>query len=153
MLDVSVIIGSKSDLKVIESAEKYLDFFKISYEVKILSAHRQHDELVEYVKEIEQQSVKSIIACAGMAAHLPGVIAALTHIPVIGVPLNASCLNGVDALYSIVQMPKGIPVATMAIDKPGVINGIVFSAKIIALNDKKMMWRLEEFHKKGSKLP
>ncbi|MFP4548578.1 MAG: 5-(carboxyamino)imidazole ribonucleotide mutase [Fidelibacterota bacterium] len=153
MKQLTILVGSKSDLDTIETTKKYLDFFNFSYDLKVLSAHRQHDELQQYIKEIENEgSVQTIIACAGMAAHLPGVVAAMTQIPVIGVPLNASPLGGVDALYSIVQMPKGIPVATMSIGKAGVINAIVYTAKIIALHDDSMKEKLTEFHKKGSKL-
>src|SRR6056297_1186102 len=150
-MDVSIIAGSSSDLDTIESAQKYIDYFELDYEIKVISAHRQHDELVEYIENHEDQ-LQVIIACAGMAAHLPGVIAALTNIPVIGVPLDASPLNGMDALYSILQMPKGIPVATMAIGKPGVINAIVFAARIIALQNPAMKSRLAEFKQEGSKL-
>ncbi len=152
MSKISIIIGSKSDLKTVESAKEYLKFFNIEYDLKILSAHRQHNELKQYIDSIENGPVKIIVACAGMAAHLPGVIAAMTHIPVIGVPLDASSLGGVDALYSIVQMPKGIPVATMAIGKAGVINSVVFSAKIFAISDNNMKKKLSDFQKKGSKL-
>ena len=150
-MDISIIAGSSSDLDTIESAQKYLDYFDLDYEIKVISAHRQHDELVEYIENNENK-LQAIIACAGMAAHLPGVIAALTDVPVIGVPLNASPLNGKDALYSILQMPKGIPVATMAIGKPGVINAIVFAARIIALQDSNMKAKLAEFKQEGSKL-
>ena len=150
-MDISIIAGSSSDLDTIEAAKKYLEFFNLDYEIKVISAHRQHDELVDYIEKNEDK-LEAIIACAGMAAHLPGVIAALTDVPVIGVPLNASPLNGKDALYSILQMPKGIPVATMAIGKPGVINAIVFAARIIALHDSEMKAKLAEFKNEGSKL-
>ena len=153
MKKITILVGSKSDIKTIESGKKYLEFFNFTYEIKVLSAHRQHNELQTYIENIEKDGeVQTIIACAGMAAHLPGVVAAMTQIPVIGVPLNASPMGGVDALYSIVQMPKGIPVATMSIGKAGVINAVVYSAKIIALNDKSMLEKLNEFHKLGSKL-
>lgn len=153
MKEITIIVGSQSDIATIESAKNYLEYFDFKYEIKVLSAHRQHDELQQYIKEIEEEGkIQTIIACAGMAAHLPGVVAAMTQIPVIGVPLDASSLGGVDALYSIVQMPKGIPVATMSIGKAGVINAIVFSAKIIALNDEDLQAKLLEFKKQGSKL-
>ena len=153
MKEIVIIVGSTSDIQTIESAKNYLEFFNFKYEVKVLSAHRQHNELQQYIKKIEiEGKIQTIIACAGMAAHLPGVIAAMTQIPVIGVPLDASSLGGVDALYSIVQMPKGIPVATMSIGKAGVINAVVFSAKIIALQDQSFKTKLIEFQKLGSKL-
>lgn len=150
-MKISIIVGSTSDLSVLESAKKYLGFFNLDYDARVLSAHRQHAELVEYIAEAEKGGVQVIIACAGMAAHLPGVIAALTKLPVIGVPLDASSLNGMDALLSIVQMPKGIPVATMAVGKAGVINAVVYAARILALNDTSLSTRLEEFRKLGSK--
>ncbi len=153
MKQIAIIVGSQSDIDTIESTKDYLEFFNFSFDLKILSAHRQHDELQAYIKQIEKEgNIQTIIACAGMAAHLPGVIAAMTQIPVIGVPLNASPLGGMDALYSIVQMPKGIPVACMSIGKAGVINAIVYSAKIVALNNETMKAKLIEFHSLGSKL-
>ncbi len=151
-IEVAIIVGSESDLGVLEAAKAYLNFFRLSHEIKILSAHRQHDELVEYIHQAQKNGLRLVIACAGMAAHLPGVIAALTDLPVIGVPLDASPLQGVDALYSIVQMPKGIPVATMAIGKPGVINAVVFAARILAADHPPIREALAEFRSKGSKL-
>ncbi|MBU0713307.1 5-(carboxyamino)imidazole ribonucleotide mutase [bacterium] len=152
MSKIAIIVGSSSDLAVLESAKPYLEFFKLDHDIQVLSAHRQHDELVDYVQQSEKDGTRVIIACAGMAAHLPGVVAAVTNLPVIGVPLDASSLNGMDALLSIVQMPKGIPVATMAIGKAGVINAVVYAAKILALNDPTLRSKLDEFHNKGSKL-
>jgi len=151
-LKISIIIGSSSDLSVLEAAKPYLEFFNLDCDVQVLSAHRQHDELVDYVYKSEKNGARVFVACAGMAAHLPGVVAAITHLPVIGVPLDASSLNGMDALLSIVQMPKGIPVATMAIGKAGIINAVVYAAKILALNDQNLSVKLDEFRKKGSKL-
>jgi len=152
MSKISIIVGSTSDLAVLESAKQYLEFFYLDHDIRVLSAHRQHDELVDYVHNAEKNGTQVIIACAGMAAHLPGVVAAITNLPVIGVPLDASSLSGMDALLSIVQMPKGIPVATMAIGKTGVINAVVYTAKILALNDSNLRAKLDEFHNKGSKL-
>ncbi len=152
MKKIAIILGSKSDLDVLEAAKKYLEFFDLPHEIKILSAHRNHAELQDYIEKAAENGIVLIIACAGMAAHLPGVIAAMTHLPVIGVPLDASSLNGVDALYSIVQMPKGIPVATMAIGKAGVINAAVYAAKIFALSDENYVEKLKEFKKLGYKL-
>lgn len=152
MSKIAIIVGSTSDLAVLESAKAYLEFFGIEHDIRVLSAHRQHDELVDYIKTAEKRGVEVIIACAGMAAHLPGVISAITSLPVIGVPLDASSLNGVDALLSIVQMPKGIPVGTMAVGKAGVVNAVVYAARILALKIPKLRDRLAEFQKKGSKL-
>lgn len=152
MSKIAIIVGSTADIAVLESAKAYLDFFQIEPDIRVLSAHRQHDALVNYIGEAEKDGVEVIIACAGMAAHLPGVIAAITSLPVIGVPLDASSLHGMDALLSIVQMPKGIPVGTMAVGKAGVINAVVYAARILALKNPKMRDRLDEFRKKGSKL-
>ncbi len=152
MSKIAIIMGSTSDLEVLEAARIYLDFFNLDHDIQVLSAHRQHEALVDYISQLEKSGTRVIIACAGMAAHLPGVVAALTRLPVIGVPLDASSLNGIDALLSIVQMPKGIPVATMAIGKAGVINAVVYAAKILALSDQELSQKLTEFHKRGSKL-
>lgn len=152
MEKIALIVGSSSDLQIVEETKNYLEFFELDCEIKVLSAHRQHSALVEYIHQFEKDNGRMIIACAGMSAHLPGVIAALTNLPVIGVPLSASALNGVDALYSIVQMPSGIPVGTMAIGKPGIINAVVYAARILALSNPKIKAKLTEFAAKGFKL-
>lgn len=145
-------MGSKSDEEIMQSCEKYLQYFGIDYEKKILSAHRNPIKTIEFARNAHLNGFKVIIAAAGMAAHLPGVIAANTTLPVIGVPLPSSELNGVDALYSIVQMPAGIPVATVAIGKPGAINSAVLAVQILALEDEELKKKLEEFRRQGSKL-
>jgi phosphoribosylaminoimidazole carboxylase PurE protein len=152
MPSVAILIGSKSDQEVMKACEDYLSYFGIDYELKILSAHRNPVECVEYVHDSEKNGVKIFIAAAGMAAHLPGVVASHTTVPVIGVPLSGSELNGVDALYSIVQMPAGIPVATVAIGKAGARNAAVLSAEILALQDSAIKIKLAEFRKNGSKV-
>ncbi|MCK9245320.1 MAG: 5-(carboxyamino)imidazole ribonucleotide mutase [Candidatus Marinimicrobia bacterium] len=152
MEKIALIVGSKSDIEIVEQARPYLDYFGLDSEIKVLSAHRQHAALVDYVKKFEYENGRLIIACAGMAAHLPGVIAALTNLPVIGVPLNASALHGVDALYSIVQMPGGIPVGTMAIGKPGIINAVIYAARILSLSNDRLKTKLVEFAERGYKL-
>ncbi len=152
MSKIALIVGSTSDLAVLESAKPYIEFFNLDCDIQVLSAHRQHNELVNYMSIAEKDDTQVVIACAGMAAHLPGVVAAITNLPVIGVPLDASSLNGIDALLSIVQMPKGIPVATMTIGKAGVINAVVYAAKILALSDQTLRIKLDEFRNKGSKL-
>jgi phosphoribosylaminoimidazole carboxylase PurE protein len=149
---VSILIGSKSDQEVMKACEDYLVYFGIDYELKILSAHRNPVECVDYVHSSETNGVKIFIAAAGMAAHLPGVVASHTTLPVIGVPLSGSELNGVDALYSIVQMPAGIPVATVAIGKAGAKNAAVLAAEILALQNSGIKLRLKEFRKNGSKI-
>jgi len=152
MFNVAILIGSKSDKEIMNACEEYLNYFGIEYELKILSAHRNPIECVEYVHTSESNGVKLFIAAAGMAAHLPGVVASHTTLPVIGVPLSGSELNGVDALYSIVQMPAGIPVATVAIGKAGARNSAVLAAEILAINDKGIKNKLIEFRKNGSKI-
>ncbi|MBN1897795.1 MAG: 5-(carboxyamino)imidazole ribonucleotide mutase [Spirochaetes bacterium] len=130
-MDISIIIGSKSDESYIKKCVQLLKEAKISHEVRILSAHRNILELVEYVKGLQDRGVKVIITAAGYAAALPGMVAALTPLPVIGVPLPTSVLNGVDSLLAIVQMPKGNPVATMGIGESGAFNAALFAKKIL----------------------
>ncbi len=132
---VSIIMGSKSDVPVMESAAMILDRFEIPYEMKILSAHRTPDHAAEYVMGLEARGVKVLIAGAGWAAHLAGVSAARTTLPVIGVPIDSSPLKGMDSLLSTVQMPPGVPVATMSIGKGGAYNAAVFAVRILCLLD------------------
>ena len=150
---VAVIMGSKSDQSIMAECTRHLEYFGISSQQYILSAHRTPDETAQFAREARDKGVKVIIAGAGMAAHLAGVIAAHTTLPVIGVPLSGSELNGVDALYSMVQMPSGVPVATMAIGKAGAINAAVLAAEILSIVDDKIYKRLIEFKKIGCKLP
>ena len=131
---VSVIMGSQSDWKTMRYACDVLEEFKIKYEKKIISAHRTPDRLFKYAKNAHKKSIKVIIAGAGGAAHLPGMVASKTLLPVIGVPILSSALSGIDSLYSIVQMPKGCPVATMAIGIPGAINSSIFAISIFAIS-------------------
>lgn len=128
-LEVGIIMGSDSDLPVMQEAAKMLDYFGISYELTIVSAHRTPERLYEYAKEAKSKQLKVIIAGAGGAAHLPGMVASITTVPVIGVPVKTQALSGVDSLYSIVQMPPGIPVATVAIN--GAKNAGILAAQII----------------------
>ena len=133
---VSIIMGSTSDLPVMEKAAKFFDEMEIPFEMNALSAHRTPAEVESFAKSARERGIKVIIAGAGMAAHLPGVIAAMTPIPVIGVPINAS-LDGMDALLAIVQMPPGIPVATVGIN--GALNAAILTAQMIATGDSEMM--------------
>lgn len=142
---VAIIMGSKSDVPVMESASRLLDGFEIPYEMKILSAHRTPDQAAEYVKALEGRGVKVLIAGAGWAAHLAGVSAARTTLPVIGVPIDSSPLNGMDALLSTVQMPPGVPVATMSIGKGGAHNAAVFAVRILSLLDPALAQRYRAF--------
>lgn len=142
---VGILMGSNSDLEVMREAEKRLDQFGIPYETRILSAHRTPDKAADYARTAEQRGLEVIIAGAGAAAHLAGAIAANTTLPVIGVPIDSSSLKGVDALLATVQMPAGIPVATMAIGKPGAANAGILAAQIIARKDAKVSTKLAEF--------
>ena len=152
MAKVAIIMGSTSDAATMAEAEKYLDYFGVESETVVSSAHRTPEQTAEFAKNAEANGFSAIIAGAGMAAHLPGVVAAYTTLPVICVPLDGSALNGVDALYSIVQMPAGVPVATMAIGKDGARNAAVFVAEMLAAGDKAIKQKLVDFRKKGCKL-
>ena len=149
---VAILSGSVSDAENVKATEEYLDYFGVSYESKVLSAHRNPTDVSEYVSKARSKGFKCIIAQAGMAAHLAGVVAAHTTLPVIGVPLSSSHLNGIDALYSTVQMPAGIPVATMAIGKAGAKNAAIFAVEILAVDDENLQDKLKEFRAKGAKL-
>ena len=148
MNKVAVIMGSASDWDVMAPACTTLEEFGIPYEKKVLSAHRNPGPLADYVKAAKDNGFSIIIAGAGGAAHLPGVIAALTTIPVIGVPVKSKALNGLDSLLSIVQMPSGIPVATMAID--GAKNAALYAVSILALGDEGLADKLQQFRKAQS---
>ncbi len=150
-LDIGIVLGSDSDLPVIESALKLLDELGLSYEVRILSAHRTPDEVAHYASSAAGRGIKAIIAIAGMSAALPGVISAYTTLPVIGVPVASGALSGIDALLAISQMPPGVPVATTAIGSAGAKNAIILAARIIALNDKAISGKLKKFIAKQKK--
>ncbi|MBQ0053750.1 MAG: 5-(carboxyamino)imidazole ribonucleotide mutase [Bacteroidales bacterium] len=147
-MKVAVIMGSASDWDVMSQACTTLEEFGIPYEKKVLSAHRNPGPLADYVKAARENGIDIIIAGAGGAAHLPGVIAALTTLPVIGIPVKSKALNGLDSLLSIVQMPSGIPVATMAID--GAKNAALMAVTILALGNPGLREQLEEFRRKQS---
>jgi 5-(carboxyamino)imidazole ribonucleotide mutase len=140
-------MGSDSDLEVMREAEKQLDSFGIVYETRIMSAHRTPDKAAEYAATAEQRGLQVIIAGAGAAAHLAGAIAANTTLPVIGIPIDSSSLKGLDALLATVQMPAGIPVATMAIGKAGAANAGIFAAQIVGRTDSKVATKLKESKK------
>lgn len=140
---VSIIMGSTSDLPIMEKAMTFLNDQKIPFEVNALSAHRTPDAVEEFAKTAKDRGIKVIIAAAGMAAALPGVIAASTPLPVIGVPIKGSLLDGMDALYSIIQMPPGIPVATVGIN--GSMNAAILAMQIIALDDAEIAERLDAY--------
>jgi 5-(carboxyamino)imidazole ribonucleotide mutase len=142
---VSVIMGSHSDLEVMGAARETLAALGIPHELVVVSAHRTPDWMVEFAKGAEGRGLHVIIAAAGGAAHLPGMVASLTHLPVLGVPIPATSLNGLDALLSIVQMPGGVPVGTLAIGKPGATNAALLAAEILALHDPALRAKLEAF--------
>lgn len=141
---ISLILGSKSDLGYWEKALGLLDYAGADYELKILSAHRDSEALRKYVKKLAPQGVKVIIASAGGAAALPGVVASYTQLPVIGVPVYTKAFKGVDSLLSIIQMPKGVPVASMAVGSAGPLNAVLFALRIIALNNKSYQQKLKK---------
>ena len=143
---VSIVMGSDSDMPVMSKAADVLDELGISFEMNIISAHREPDTFFEYAKSAESKGVKVIIAGAGKAAHLPGMCAAIFPMPVIGIPMKTSDLGGRDSLYSIVQMPSGIPVATVAID--GAKNAGLLAAKILATSDSELLEKLKKYSEK-----
>ena len=147
MADVGIIMGSQSDWETMRHAAETLDALGVAYETRIVSAHRTPERLYEYAKSARQRGLKVIIAGAGGAAHLPGMTASLTELPVFGVPIESKALSGVDSLYSIVQMPAGIPVGTLAIGKPGAINAALLAASVLALNDSALAGKLAAWRK------
>ncbi len=148
---VSIIMGSQSDYSTMQNCEKVFKILKINFETKIISAHRTPKRMFEYAKNAEKNNISVIIAGAGGSAHLPGMVAAITRIPVIGVPVESKKLKGLDSLLSIAQMPKGIPVGTVAIGKDGAINAGLFAASIISNFDKKIKKNLENWRAKQTK--
>jgi 5-(carboxyamino)imidazole ribonucleotide mutase len=146
-IKVAIIMGSKSDWEIMSHSGRILSELNISHESKVISAHRTPDLLDDYCSKIEEEGVEVIIAGAGLAAALPGVIASKKTIPVIGVPLDSGSLSGLDALLSIVQMPPGIPVGTMGVGKCGAINAALFAASILSLNDKSISQELSKYRK------
>jgi 5-(carboxyamino)imidazole ribonucleotide mutase len=142
---VGILMGSDSDLEVMSEAEKRLDYFGIPYETRILSAHRTPHETQKYAESAAGRGIETIIVGAGAAAHLAGVVAAHTILPVIGVPIDSSSLKGLDALLATVQMPGGIPVATMAIGKAGATNAGIFAAEILGRKDPEICAKLAQF--------
>ena len=143
MAKVAIVMGSDSDMPIMKKAAEFLDQVGIDFERAIISAHREPDIFFEWAKGAKDRGVKVIIAGAGKAAHLPGMCAALFPMPVIGIPMKTSDLGGVDSLYSIVQMPSGIPVATVAIN--GGLNAGILAAKILATSDEKLLEKLEAY--------
>ena len=145
---VAIVMGSQSDYSTMRYSKKVLKILKIKHEIKIVSAHRTPNRMYRFAKTAEKNHISVIIAGAGGAAHLPGMIAALTRIPVIGVPIESKKLKGLDSLLSIAQMPKGIPVGTVAIGKDGAINAGLFAASIISITDPKIRKNLNHWRNK-----
>ena len=146
MPQVSIVMGSDSDMPVMKKAAEVLKELGIEFEMRIISAHREPDEFFEYAKGAEGRGIKVVIAGAGMAAHLPGMCAAIFPMPVIGIPMHTTSLGGRDSLYSIVQMPSGIPVATVAIN--GGANAGLLAAKILSVSDESLLAKLKDYSKK-----
>ncbi|ANC75563.1 MAG: 5-(carboxyamino)imidazole ribonucleotide mutase [Bacillota bacterium] len=144
MAKVGVIMGSVSDWETMKEACDLLDELEVAYEKKVVSAHRTPDLMFQYAEEAEHRGIEVIIAGAGGAAHLPGMVAAKTILPVIGVPVQSKALNGMDSLLSIVQMPKGVPVATVAIGKAGAANAGLLAAQMVAVHDEGVKQRLKQ---------
>ena len=150
---VAIVMGSESDRPIAEEALPYLKYFNLKYEVLVMSAHRTPGKVREFAAQAKEHGYEVIIACAGLAAHLPGVIASYTTLPVIGVPLAAGSLQGQDALFSIVQMPAGVPVAGMAIGKAGARNAAIFAVQILALKYHDVMEKLVQFKQNECRIP
>jgi len=150
-VNVSVLMGSDSDLPIVKEATAMLKKFGVKYEAKVLSAHRTPAEVIKYTKETRARGIKVIIAAAGGAAHLAGVIAAHTVLPVIGIPIETRSLKGLDSLLSTVQMPGGVPVATVAIGKSGAKNAGILAVQVLATNDKGLAKKLASFKKSMAK--
>ena len=148
---VAIVMGSKSDYATMKNCEKILRLLKVKFETKIVSAHRTPERMFKFAKAAEDNNISVIIAGAGGSAHLPGMIASLTTIPVIGVPVESRKLKGLDSLLSIVQMPKGIPVATVAIGKDGAVNAGLLAASIISISDKNIKKNLNLWRNKQTK--
>ncbi|HNB23104.1 MAG TPA: 5-(carboxyamino)imidazole ribonucleotide mutase [Candidatus Melainabacteria bacterium] len=145
---VGIVMGSKSDYETLKHGEQILIDFNVPYEISVKSAHRMAKEMFEYATSAEERGLKVIIAGAGGAAHLPGMVSALTPLPVLGVPIESRVLKGVDSLLSIVQMPSGIPTATFAIGQAGAVNAALFAVQILALEDEKLLSSLKAYREK-----
>lgn len=148
MADVGIIMGSRSDWETMRHASETLDALGVAHETKVVSAHRTPDRLYDYAREAAARGLKVIIAGAGGAAHLPGMAASMTRLPVLGVPVESKALSGMDSLLSIVQMPAGVPVGTLAIGKAGAVNAGLLAASILSLSDEALAGRLEDWRQR-----
>ena len=145
---VAIIMGSRSDWPTMQCAAESLDMLGVAYETKVVSAHRTPDRLYEFAKSAKGRGIKVIIAGAGGAAHLPGMTASMTDLPVLGVPVKSKALDGLDSLLSIAQMPPGVPVAALAVGEPGARNAGLLAAQILALSDPELAGRVAEFRRR-----
>ncbi len=152
MKKVAIIMGSESDRPIVEAALPYLEHFQVPHEVHVLSAHRNPDKVAGFASSAREKGFGVVIAAAGMAAHLAGAVKAHTTLPVIGVPLTGGVADGLDALLSTVQMPKGVPVATVSVGQAGAINAAILAVEILALEEPALQQRLQEFKERGAKL-
>lgn len=150
---VLILVGSERDLPTMEASKPYWDWFGIRADFIVSSAHRTPQRTLQLAREAKEKGYSAIVCGAGMAAHLPGVVAAHTDLPVIGVPLEGGILGGLDALFSIVQMPAGVPVATMPVGKAGAINAAVFTARILSLSNPQVADKLHSFIQTGCRIP
>ena len=148
----AILIGSESDRNIMESSRPYYEYFNIEMDLRVMSAHRNPDEVSRFASSARDNGYHVLIGAAGMAAHLAGTLKAYSTLPVIGVPLPGGIVDGMDALLSTVQMPKGVPVATMSVGKAGAINAAILTAEIISLQNDKVAEKLNEFKAAGSKL-
>ena len=148
----AVIIGSESDRDIVEPSRKYFDYFDIEMDLRVISAHRNPEDIRQFALTARENGYNVLIGAAGMAAHLAGALKAYSTLPVIGIPLPGGIEDGLDALLSTVQMPKGVPVATMAVGKAGAINAAILTAEIISLHNEKVINKLSQFKAAGSKL-
>ena len=149
---IAIILGSETDKPTMEAGHKYYEYFGLEYETLVISAHRNPREVHEFAASARQNGFGILVGAAGMAAHLAGALKSISTLPVIGVPLYGGIDNGMDSLLSTVQMPKGVPVATMSIGKSGAINAAILSAEILSLFDKNLEEKLDKFKARGSKL-
>ena len=149
---IAFLIGSESDRTIVESSVPYFKHFKLDFDIFVMSAHRNPNKVSDFAASARNNGYSLIVCGAGMAAHLGGAIKANTTLPVIGVPLPGGMMDGLDSLLSTVQMPKGVPVATMSVGKSGAINAAIFCAEVLSLNDEELVTKLDEFKKNGAKI-
>ena len=149
---IAILLGSESDLKYVESSKEYFEYFSIDYEIHILSAHRTPEKVAKFALKARDNGYSILIGAAGMAAHLAGALKAHSTLPVIGVPLPGGILDGLDSLLATLQMPKGVPVATMTVGKAGFINSAILCAEIFSINESALKSKLDDFKENGAKL-